>query len=208
MNRDTPSLPAHLRERATHWLARGMPPGQVIARLEAEGVPTATASPLVRLLLTGTAPVAAGGAPSCWPDAFPFADRHEAAFEGHRMRLLARLQAPAIALVAYDTRFFELMAEVFPRKPEARTWFEGDKQIDRTALRNSSLEGGYLILAARALGLDCGPMSGFKEDAVNAEFFPDGRWRVNFICNLGYAEGDNIPPRLPRLSFETACRVL
>lgn len=99
MNRDTPSLPAHLRERATHWLAQGMPPGQVIARLEAEGVPTATASPLVRLLLTGTAPVAAGGAPSCWPDAFPFADRHEAAFEGHRMRLLARLQAPAIALV-------------------------------------------------------------------------------------------------------------
>lgn len=125
--------------------------------------------------------------------------------EGNRAKTM---KAPAVAIIAYDTRFFELMAEVFPHKPEARAWFEGDKQLDRTSLRNSSIEGGYLILAARALGLDCGPMSGFKEDVVNAEFFPDGRWRVNFICNLGFAEGDTIPPRLPRLPFDTACRIL
>jgi len=80
--------------------------------------------------------------------------------------------------------------------------------IDETAFRNSSLQGGYFILAARALGLDCGPMSGFDKAKVNAEFFPDGKWKANFLCNLGYGDRSKLFPRNPRLEFDEACRVL
>jgi 3-hydroxypropanoate dehydrogenase len=80
--------------------------------------------------------------------------------------------------------------------------------IDETAFRNSSLEGGYFILAARSVGLDCGPMSGFDPGKVNAEFFPDGKWKVNFLCNLGYGDRSKLFPRNPRLDFDEACRVL
>jgi 3-hydroxypropanoate dehydrogenase len=80
--------------------------------------------------------------------------------------------------------------------------------IDETAFRNGSLEGDYLILAARALGLDCGPMSGFDQGKVNAEFFPDGKWKANFLCNLGYGDRSKLFPRNPRLDFEEACKVL
>jgi nitroreductase len=79
---------------------------------------------------------------------------------------------------------------------------------EETAFRNSSIQGGYFILAARALGLDCGPMSGFDKEKVNAEFFPDGKWKVNFLCNLGYGDPSKLFPRNPRLEFEEACRVL
>ena len=77
-----------------------------------------------------------------------------------------------------------------------------------TGFRNSSIQGGYFILAARALGLDCGPMSGFDAAKVNAEFFPDGKWKVNFLCNLGYGDRTTLHPRNPRLDFEEACLVL
>jgi len=125
--------------------------------------------------------------------------------EGNRAK---SMQAPVLTIIAYDLRFYEFLAETFPHNREARSWFEGKPDIDRTALRNGTLQGAYLILAARALGLDCGPMSGFDEAMVNREFFPDGRWRANFLCALGHAEGDTVFPRLPRLPFETACRVL
>ena len=84
-----------------------------------------------------------------------------------------------------------------------RQYFVGNQSlIDETALRNSSIEGGYFILAARSLGLDCGPMSGFDAAKVNAEFFPDGKWKANFLCNLGYGESSKLFPRNPRLEFE------
>jgi 3-hydroxypropanoate dehydrogenase len=80
--------------------------------------------------------------------------------------------------------------------------------IEATAFRNSSLEGGYFILAVRALGLDCGPMSGFDAAKVNAEFFPDGKWKSNFLCNVGYGDHTKLFPRNPRLPFDEACLVL
>jgi 3-hydroxypropanoate dehydrogenase len=90
-----------------------------------------------------------------------------------------------------------------------RAMFSGNPTHSHdTAFRNSSLQGAYLILAARALGLDCGPMSGFDGQKVNAEFFPDGKWKANFLCNLGYGDPEKLFPRNPRLGFEEACLVL
>ncbi len=90
-----------------------------------------------------------------------------------------------------------------------RSYFVGKQPlIDETALRNGSLQGGYFILAARSAGLDCGPMSGFDAAKVNAEFFPDGKWKANFLCNLGYGDRSKLFPRNPRLEFDEACRVL
>ena len=92
---------------------------------------------------------------------------------------------------------------------DARSWFVGNPGlVADTAARNSGLQGAYFILAARAVGLDCGPMSGFDPDKVNAEFFPDGKWRANFLCNLGFGDAEKVFPRAPRLEFEEACRVL
>jgi 3-hydroxypropanoate dehydrogenase len=118
------------------------------------------------------------------------------------------MRAPVTAILAYDTRFYEHLIRMFPEKPEARTWFEGREQhIETTALRNSSLQGAYFILAARAVGLDCGPMSGFDNAKVDAAFFPNGRFRSNFICNLGYGNPAQIGPRNPRFTFEDVARV-
>ncbi len=121
------------------------------------------------------------------------------------------MAAPVTAILAYDTRFFEFLPKTFPHEPEAVSWFSGPGKENaalETAFRNCSLQGGYFILAARAVGLDCGPMSGFDRDRVDAEFFPDGRLRSNFLCNLGYGDPTRLPPRNPRLSFEEACRIL
>lgn len=118
------------------------------------------------------------------------------------------LTAPVVALIAYDLRFFEYLDVMYPHRPQARSWYEGKPDLERTALRNSALQGAYLILAARALGLDCGPMSGFSEEKVNREFFPDGRYRANFLCALGYAGADPDYPRLPRHEFDAACKIL
>jgi len=116
--------------------------------------------------------------------------------------------APVTVIVAWDTEFYEKLPQLFPHA-DMRSHFVGNQRlIDETALRNGSLQGGYFILAARALGLDCGPMSGFDAAKVNAEFFPDGKWRVNFLCNLGYGDRSKLFPRNPRLEFEEACRVL
>ena len=116
--------------------------------------------------------------------------------------------APVTVVVAYDTRFYEELPKVW-HNPAARTMFADNAALaEITAFRNGSMQGGYLILAARALGLDCGPMSGFNLDKVNAEFFPDGRWKTNFLCNLGRGDPGKVMERQPRLPFEDACQVL
>lgn len=116
--------------------------------------------------------------------------------------------APVTVIVAWDTEFYEKLPQLFPHA-DMRSYFVGKQPlIDETALRNGSLQGGYLILAARAVGLDCGPMSGFDATKVNAEFFPDGKWKANFLCNLGYGDHSKVYPRNPRLEFDEACRVL
>ncbi|MBZ9559845.1 MULTISPECIES: malonic semialdehyde reductase [unclassified Modicisalibacter] len=118
-------------------------------------------------------------------------------------------QAPVTVIVAYDTQFYEHLPEQFPVKADAREMFaDSPASAEENAFRNGSLQGGYLILAARLLGLDCGPMSGFDRAGVDAEFFPEGRWRSNFLVNLGYGDADKLYPRGPRLDFETATRVL
>jgi 3-hydroxypropanoate dehydrogenase len=116
--------------------------------------------------------------------------------------------APVTVIVAWDTEFYENLPRLFPYA-DMRSYFAGKPAfIEETALRNGSLAGGYFILAARALGLDCGPMSGFDAAKVNAEFFPDGKWKANFLCNLGYGDRSKLGPRSPRLEFDEACRVL
>ena len=118
------------------------------------------------------------------------------------------MAAPVTVIVAYDTRFHDLLPKTFPHV-DARSWFEGnDELIESTARRNSSLQGGYLMIAARALGLDCGPMSGFDAALLDRTFFPDGRYRSNFLCNLGYGDRSHLHGRSPRLDFAEACQVV
>jgi 3-hydroxypropanoate dehydrogenase len=118
------------------------------------------------------------------------------------------LAAPVNVIMAYDLNFSEKVPFLFPHKPEAAGWFARPEVATETAFRNGSLQAAYLMLAARSLGLDCGPMSGFKEAGVNEEFFKGTSWRVNFICNVGHGTTDNLFPRLPRLSFEESCQIL
>lgn len=114
-------------------------------------------------------------------------------------------QAPCTVIVAADTRFYELFPKLFPSR-DMRSVFEGqDDLIEDTIVRSSTLQGAYLIMAARTLGLDCGPMSGFNQAGTDAEFFPDGRWKSNFLCNIGYGEPEALFPRNPRLDFDEAC---
>jgi 3-hydroxypropanoate dehydrogenase len=109
--------------------------------------------------------------------------------------------APVTAIVAYDREFYEYLPRLYPHG-DARGWFTSNEALAReTAFRNSSLQGAYFILALRAQGLDCGPMSGFDNAKVDAEFFPDGRWRSNFLLNIGYGERPHPYPRPPRLGF-------
>ncbi|MNZ06972.1 putative malonic semialdehyde reductase RutE [compost metagenome] len=115
------------------------------------------------------------------------------------------MAAPVTAVIGYDTLFWEQLPKLFPHV-DVRDMFRNDPQVsEETAFRNSSLQGAWLMLAARALGLDCGPMSGFDAEALDAEFFAGTGIRTNFICNLGYGDPGKLYPRLPRLSFEEAC---
>ena len=118
------------------------------------------------------------------------------------------MAAPVTEIMAWDTEFHESLPRLFPQA-DVRSYFVGNRPlIEENAFRNSSLQAAYFILAARALGLDCGPMSGFDADKLNAEFFPDGKWKVNLICNLGYGDPSKLHPRNPRLSFEEASVIL
>ena len=114
--------------------------------------------------------------------------------------------APITAIVAYDREFFEQLPRLYPHT-DARGWFTSNAALaEETGLRNSSLQGAYFILALRAQGLDCGPMSGFDADKVDAVFFPDRRWRTNFLLNIGYGDRSRLHPRLPRLGFDEIAR--
>jgi 3-hydroxypropanoate dehydrogenase len=118
------------------------------------------------------------------------------------------MAAPLTVLVATDSRFFEHLPEQF-KAFDAKPMFEGNAALaEATGFRNSTLQGAYLMIAARLLGLDCGPMSGFDAAKANAEFFPDGRFKANFLVNLGYGDPAGNYPRGPRLPFEVAAQVL
>ncbi len=117
--------------------------------------------------------------------------------------------APVTAIIGYDTRFFELLPKLFPHRPEMVDNFANNPQLAQTtAFRNGTLQGAYFMLAARAVGLDVGGMSGFDNAKVDAEFFPDGRIKSNFLCNLGHGDPSKILPKLPRLDFDEACRIV
>jgi 3-hydroxypropanoate dehydrogenase len=129
--------------------------------------------------------------------------------EGNRAKTM---QAPVTAIIGYDLEFYERLPQLFPHT-DARAWFVGKPElIETTAFRNGTLQGGYFILAARALGLDCGPMSGFDNAAVDAAFFAPGTFggkvKSNFLCSLGYGDPAAIMPRHPRLAFDEACKII
>jgi len=149
---------------------------------------------------------------NCQPARFVFVRTPEAKarlapslMDSNREKTLA---APVTVIIAQDARFYEHLPTQFPAY-DAKPMFESNVELSQvTMFRNSTLQGAYLMLAARALGLDVGPMSGFDAAKVNAAFFPDGRWQVNFLCNLGLGQTDKLHPRGPRLAFEEACRLV
>ena len=119
------------------------------------------------------------------------------------------MAAPVTVIVAYDPRFYDQLPTLFPHNPDARSWFTGnDALAATTAFRNGTLQGAYLMLAARSLGLDVGAMSGFDNDKVDAEFLAADAWRSNFLCNLGYGDPEGLFARSPRFDFADACRLL
>jgi 3-hydroxypropanoate dehydrogenase len=117
------------------------------------------------------------------------------------------MKAPVTAILGMDVRFYEELPKLFPHA-DAKSWFKDlpENVLEYTALRNSSLQGAYFLLAARSLGLDCGPMSGFNNAKVDAAFFAGTTVKSNFLCNLGHGDAGKLFPRSPRLSFEEACR--
>lgn len=125
--------------------------------------------------------------------------------EGNRAKTL---QAPVNVIIGHDVDFHDTLPTLFPHAPGARDWFPDAQARRETAFRNGSLQGGYLLIAARALGLDVGPMSGFDAEGVKREFFPDDAVEPNFIVNLGYGTDENLFPRSPRLTFDEAARIL
>ena len=115
------------------------------------------------------------------------------------------MSAPVVAIVAYDPQFYEQLPRLFPHA-DARSWFAGNHALaEETAFRNSTLQGAYFIIAARAHGLDCGPMSGFDQARVNEAFFAHSGWRANFLVNVGHGDPSTAFPRAPRLEFDEAC---
>jgi 3-hydroxypropanoate dehydrogenase len=118
-------------------------------------------------------------------------------------------QAPVTAIIGMDMAFYDKLPQLFPHDLSARSWFAGKSDvIETTALRNSSLQGGYFLIAARALGIDCGPVSGFDSTKVDATFWAGTTVRTNFICNLGRGDPSKLFPRGPRFAFEEACRIV
>lgn len=118
------------------------------------------------------------------------------------------MNAPVVAILANDLEFYEKLPKLFPHT-DAKSWFVGnDDLIKSTAMRNGTLQGGYFILAARGLGLDCGPMSGFDQAAVKKEFFADDNFEVNFLCSLGHGDESTIFERSPRYEFDEVCEIL
>lgn len=149
---------------------------------------------------------------NCQPARFVFVKSREAKerlapclMEGNRDKTMT---APVTVIVCHDMRFHDRLPDLFPHA-DAKSWFEGnDDLIEETAFRNGTLQGAYLIMAARALGLDCGPMSGFDKAKVDAAFLDGTTWRSNFLVNLGYGNASKLFPRAPRPAFEDVCQVV
>lgn len=119
------------------------------------------------------------------------------------------MSAPVVAIIGMDLEFYEQLPKLFPHNQEARSWYAGKpEKIRAVAAMNSTLQGAYLMMAARSLGLDCGPMSGFDKNRLDAEFFPGGKIKSNFICALGYGDRSRLYPRGPRLDFAEACEIV
>ena len=119
------------------------------------------------------------------------------------------MTAPIVAIIAYDSKFYEHLPKLFPHNLGMKKVLSTPPtKAETTAFRNSTLQGGYFMLAARALGLDIGPMSGFDNAGVDKEFFSDGRFKSNFLCNLGYGDETKLLNRLPRLEFSEVCKIL
>lgn len=118
------------------------------------------------------------------------------------------MTAPVTAVIAYDLAFYEHFPKLAPKRDGRKIFAGKDALIEETAMRNGSLQGAYFIIAARALGLDCGPMSGFDRHQVDAAFFAGTTWRSNFLCNLGHGDPAALRPRAARLDFDEACRLL
>lgn len=126
--------------------------------------------------------------------------------EGNRKKTMA---APCTVIIGHDLEFYTKLDKLFPHDKTARSWFEGKPEhIETTAFRNGSLQGAYFIVAARSLGLDCGPMSGFDNAGVDREFFAGAPVKSNFICNIGYGTDENLFPRSPRFDFEEVCEIV
>ena len=172
----------------------------------AEAVPEAQLRQLYEMMKWG--PTSA----NCSPARIAFVTTPEA-----KAKLLAGMspgnvektrQAPVTAVIGMDMAFYEKLPTLFPHA-DAKSWFVGKPaHIEATAFRNSSLQGAYFITAARALGLDCGPMSGFDAAAIDAAFWSGTSVKTNFICNLGHGDASGLFPRSPRLSFEEACQLV
>jgi 3-hydroxypropanoate dehydrogenase len=149
---------------------------------------------------------------NCSPARFVFVKSREAKerlkphlSEGNRDKTM---KAPVCTIIGYDLDFYLHLPTLFPHA-NAKSWFEGDeKKIAETAFRNGTLQGAYLIMAARALGLDCGPMSGFDNAGVDREFFTGTKVKSNFLCNLAYGDPSGLLPRSPRFSFDEMARIL
>lgn len=126
--------------------------------------------------------------------------------EGNTAKTMA---APVVAIVAYDVEFYEYLPKLFPHDLTAKTWFNWSAaHAETTAFRNGTLQGAYLIMAARAIGLDIGAMSGFDNAGVDKEFFPDGKVKSNFLCNIGRGDESLLFPRHPKFEFEEVCKIL
>lgn len=149
---------------------------------------------------------------NCSPARFVFVTSDEAKArlkphlsEGNAAKTMA---APCCVIIGHDMAFYEKLPELFPHT-DAKSWFAGnDDLIKTTAFRNGTLQGAYFMIAARALGLDCGPMSGFNNEGVDKEFFAGTTFKSNFLCNIGYGTDENMFPRSPRLGFDDACQIL
>ncbi len=118
------------------------------------------------------------------------------------------VSAPAVAIISYDTEFYEKLDYLFPHT-DAKSWYAGKPdKIKSVGEMNATLQGAYFMLAARAVGLDCGPMGGFNNDSLDGDFFPDGKTKSIFLCGIGFGDATKIFPRSPRLSFDEACEII
>jgi len=149
---------------------------------------------------------------NCCPARFTFVKSKEAKerliphlMDGNKEKVM---QAPVTAIIATDTAFADQLPKLFPHEPDAKSWFADPAVSEETAFRNGTLQGAYLIMAARSLGLDCGPMSGFDKEGVDKEFFSGTTFKSNFLCSIGYGSDERIFPRSPRFDFDEAAQIL